>query len=262
MKIVLSLCLTLVFLVFAVLPSHAALDKKGLMLLFTFENAKGDTVSDLSGGKHDGTLMTKAAIIKTAKYGSGALEITDSNALMQVQSFKELEEYTDNTFLFWIYFSAGSNGLWSQILVKLAPGSDRSPGIWINQGSTGIHYRYNAGNLGFGAVGPNGEGGSFDLKTWYHIVGVKKGAQLTYYCNGVQKGQTAVPQAHSQGSGTLNVGKSGYRAATFYMDDLAVFNRALTADEVKLVMDGALSIGAPVEPQGKLASAWGDIKSY
>ena len=261
MKIVLSLCLTLAFLVFAVLPSYAALDKKGLILLFTFEGAKGDTVSDLSGGKHDGALKTKATITTTAKYGKGALEITDPNALMEVTSFTELAEYKDNTILFWINFTAGSNGNWSQILVKLG-GTDRSPGIWINPDSTGIHYRYDAGNQGCDKIGPNGEGSAYDLKTWYHIAGSKKAGELTFYCNAVEKRKVAVPATHAQAAQSLLVGKSTFRAATFYMDDLVVFNRALTADEVKQIMDGALSAKAPVESQGKLASTWGNIKSY
>jgi len=263
MKIIVNMCLILAFLVFIILPSHSAFDKKGLLLLFTFEGAKGDTVPDMSGGKHDGILRTNAKITTTAKYGKSALEITDQNAAMEVASFRELEEYQDNTFLFWLYFTAGSNGAWSQIVVKLSPGNDRAPGVWINPGGTGIHYRYNAGNMGFGRVGPNGEGGDFELKTWYHITGVKKGAQLTFYCNAEQKGQVAVPAAHQQGTGSLHVGKSpSYRAATFIMDDLTVFNRALTADEVKQVMNGVLSTGAPVESQGKLASTWGDIKAH
>lgn len=262
MKIVLSLCLILVFLVFAVLPSHAAIDKKGLMLLFSFEGVKGDTVSDLSGGKHDGILKAKASITTTAKYGKGALEITDQGSYMEVESFTELAEYKDNTYLFWIYFSAGSNGTWSQILVKLG-GTDRSPGIWINTGSTGIHYRYDPGNLGCDQIGPNGEGGAYDLKTWYHIAGSKKAGELTFYCNAEEKRKVAVPAAHVQAAQSLFVGKSpSYRAATFIMDDLVVFNRALTAAEVKQVMDGALTAKAPVESQGKLASTWGDIKSF
>jgi hypothetical protein len=260
MKIALSVCLTLVFLVFAALPSHAALDKKGLLLLFAFENVKGDTVPDLSGGKHDGILKTNAKITTTAKYGKGALEITDQNAVMEVISFKELEEYQDNSYLFWIYFSAGSNGAWSQILAKLG-GTDRSPGVWINPGSTGIHYRYDPGNQGCDQIGPNGEGTFHDLKTWYHVAGVKKGAELSFYSNGVEKRKVGVPKSHVQSAQSLFVGKSpSYRAATFIMDDLVLFNRALTADEVKLVMDGALTDKAPVESLDKLASTWGDIK--
>jgi len=261
MELIAKLCLILIFLISVVLPSQAAIDKKGLILQFSFEGVKSDIVPDLSGGKHDGVLKQNAKITNIAKYGKSALEITDSNALMEVESFKELEEYKDNTFLFWIYFTAGSNGAWSQIIVKQAPGSDRSPGVWINPGSTGIHYRYNPGNQGTDSIGPNGEGSAYELKTWYHIAGSKKSGELTFYCNAVEKRKVTVPAAHTQGAAALCVGKSpSYRAATFIMDDLVVFNRALTADEVKQVMDGVLN-NVAVEKHGKLALTWGEIRT-
>jgi len=47
-----------------------------------------------------------------------------------------------------------------------------------------LHYRFNPGNAGFGAVGPTGEGSEFDLNAWYHIAGVKEGEELRFYVNG------------------------------------------------------------------------------
>jgi len=135
-----------------------AIEDKSLILYFSFDSAKGKTVEDMTGNKHDGTLNNADIIKKPVKIGKGALNIEDMNAGMTVETFKELEEYQDNTFVFWVYFTAGSNGAWSQIIAKKAPGSDRSPGIWINPGGTGIHYRYNPGNQGAGRIGPGGEG--------------------------------------------------------------------------------------------------------
>ncbi len=248
------------FLVITVLPVMA-IEDKGLILYFNFDKAKGNTVEDMTGNKNDGDLQGKAEITtQTQKYGDGALEIGPQNAVMVVDSFKELEEYQDNTYLWWIYFTEGSNGSWSQIIVKLAPGSDRSPGIWINPGNTGIHYRYNPGNQGAGAIGPGGEGKPFDLEEWHHVAGVKKGGEMKVYIDGEEDGKYPVPKDHVQGDGALHVGKSPtYRAATYVIDDLAVYDRALTEKEVVAVMEGSLAF-APVEPQGKLAVAWAAIK--
>jgi len=236
-----------------------AIKDKALILYFSFDSAKGNTVPDMSGGGHDGTLSNAKIIKNPKKIGSGALQVENQNGGMTVESFKELETYQDNTFVFWLYYTAGSNGAWSQIIAKLGP-ADRSPGIWQNPGGTGIHYRYNPGNAGFGRIGPNGENSDFPLNEWYHIAGVKEGGTLKFYVNGVQKGSVAVPAKHDQGSANLCVGKSPtYRAATFIIDDLGVYNRALTEKEVNQDMDNGVMAKA-VSTEGKLAITWASIK--
>ena len=55
------------------------------------------------------------------------------------------------------------------------------------------------------------------------------------------------------------IGKSPrYRAATFVMDDLVIYNRALSQDEIVEAMQGALSVS--VDVSDKLTSTWGDLK--
>lgn len=253
------LVLAILFAVSTSLYAQAGSD--GLILYFSFDKAIGDQVPDLSAGSHNGVLKGGAKITTTAKYGGGALEITPQDAAMEVASFKELSEYQDNTYLFWIYFLAGSNGAWSQVIAKLvtSPASDRAPGIWINPDAIGLHYRYNPGNMGFGKIAVGGEGKAFEQKVWYHIAGVKKGAELFFYVNKKEEGKVAVPAKHDQGAGNLYVGKSpSYRAATFIIDDLAIYNRALTAAEITAASDKGYTA---VEAKGKLSTLWGDIKT-
>jgi len=235
--------------------------RKGLLLNFAFDEASGDVVKDLSGGKHDGTLLQGAKIATdTKKNGKGSLRIEAGLQSMEVKSFAELETYQDNTIAFWIYFPVAASGGWDQILAKTAPGSDRSPGLWVETGGLGIHYRYNPGNLGFWGLGPEGDRTQFSQKKWYHVAGVTKGAELIGYVDGVEKGKIAIPPKIAQGPGGLYVGKSpAYPgpAANFYMDDLAFYNRALSADEVVALRDGAL---LAVHPTDKLATAWASLK--
>jgi hypothetical protein len=226
------------------------------ILYFSFDGDTGTTVKDRSGNKNDGTLKDGAKITKDGKYGD-ALEIDGVKAVMTVESTKALEEYQDNTFMWWMKFTKGSDNSWRQIIAKLAPGSDRSPGVWINPSGTGIHYRYNAGNLGFSRVGPGGENKNFDLNKWYHIACAKKGNKLTMYIDSKNEGSVDVPEKHAQGVEKLYVGKTAsYNPAWFIMDDLAIYSRALTADEVKTNMGGVVA----VSPGGKLTATWAGIK--
>ncbi len=250
----------IIFLVITALPAQS-LNEKGVILYFDFDRADGDTVKEMIGGKHNGTLQSGAAITtKTKKYGTGAIQIEGGNAAMEVESFKELEEYQDNTYLFWIYFTDPHSGGWDQILSKPAPGSDRSPGLWVHTEGLGIHYRYNPGNLGASKLGVAGENSVFEQDTWYHIAGVKEDADLRLYVDGEEKMKVGVPAKHDQGVYGLFVGNSpAYAgpAAKFIMDELVVYTRALTKNEVGEIMGG---FSQPVDATGKLASTWGNIK--
>ncbi len=208
------------------LPCHAAAIEDGLLVHLTFDKADGDTVEDTSGGGHDGTLSSGAAIVTDeVASGTGSLRIEGGDNRVEVESFAALETYEDNTFLFWLRFPAAATGGWDQILAKTAPGSDRSPGLWVETGSLGIHYRYEPGNLGFWGLGPEGDNTHFELNQWYHVAGTTSGGELVGYVDGEAKAKIAVAEAFIQGDGGLFVGNSpAYAgpAANFYMDELAV----------------------------------------
>ena len=262
MKLVLYMSI-LILLIGGLHTSSAAVKDKGLILYFGFDKETDGEIEDETGGGNHANIIGKADIsTDEKKYGKGSLEIRDANADVQVDSFKELEDYQDNSYLFWLNFISAHNGAWSQIIAKKAPGSDRSPGIWICPNSLNIHWRFNPGNQGTGCAGPTGEGSLFELKKWYHVAGIKKDGTLYFYIDGGDKGKETlnigVPAKHAQGAEKLYIGKTGYRAATFYIDDLYVYDRALDIDEVQSVMNGDL---LPVEPTDKLATSWGQIKS-
>ena len=121
-----------------------------------------------------------------------------------------------------------------------------------------IHYRFQPGNAGTGCAGPEGEGNDpFEIGKWYHIAGVKKDAKLLFYVDGEKVAEPGVPKEHLQGAEKLYIGKTGYNAAKFYLDDLYVYDRALDAGEVSDVMNGKL---LPVEPNDKLTTTWGQVK--
>ena len=240
--------------------TQARVEDDGLILYFSFDAAKGGTIEDESGGGNDGEIVDGANIVTNeVVHGKGSMLFTKPGDSVTVDSFKELEDYTDNTYLFWLNFTDPNSGGWDQIIAKKAPGSDRSPGIWTcNRVPLHIHYRFHPGNQGSQCIGPDGEDDTFDTGKWYHIAGVKDGAELKFYIDGDEINKYPVPKEHVQGEEKLYIGKTGYNAAKFYIDDLYVYNRALDGDEVADVMDGKL---LPVEPTDKLTTTWGQMKT-
>ena len=256
------LSIIIVFLFMIVLPT-LAIDEKGLILYFDFDKAQGDEVNEVLEGKHNGTLLAGAEITtKTKKYGTGAIQIKGGNEAMEVGTFAELEEYQDNTYLFWINFTDPATGGWDQILAKPAPGSDRSPGLWVTPEGLSIHYRYNPGNLGPWGITQTGDQDAnfFEMDTWYHVAGVKDGGQLIGYVGGEKNCSVAVPKEHTQGPYSLFVGNSpayGGPAAKFIMDELVFYTRAIDQKEIVEIMDGGF---LSVDTRSKVASTWGNIK--
>ncbi len=247
------------FIVGSTLTAHAKVQDDGLILYFSFDSEKGGTIEDETGGGNDGDVVDGAKIVTDeVVHGRGAILFEAAGDSVTVDTFKALEDYQDNSFLFWLNFTEANSGGWDQIIAKKAPGSDRSPGIWTcNRVPLHIHYRFNPGNLGSHCVGPGGEDDTFDTGNWYHIAGIKDGGELTFYIDGEEIEKYPVPKEHVQGAEKLYIGKTGYNAAKFYLDDLYVYDRALDAGEVSDVMDGKL---LPVEPNDKLTTTWGQVK--
>ena len=260
MRPMICLFVVALLLVGSALSTHAAkVEDKGLILYFSFDEAKGGKLEDGTGGGNDGEIVDGAKIMKDeVVHGKGSMLFAKPGDSVTVDSFKELEDYGDNSYLFWLNFTDPNSGSWDQIIAKKAPGSDRSPGIWTcNRVPLHIHYRFNPGNAGTHCAGPDGENDTFDTGKWYHIAGVKEDAELKFYVDGEEVVKIAVPKDHAQGAEKLYIGRTGYNAAKFYIDDLYVYDRALTAKEVVEVMDGSL---LPVEPEDKLSTTWGQLK--
>ena len=259
MRLIMYLLAVALLIVGSALTTHAAVEDEGLILYFSFDEANGDTVTDGTGGGNDGVIDGAEIVSDEVVHGKGSVLFDDGNDSVTVDSFAALEKYTDNSYLFWLNFAALNSGAWNQIIAKKAPGSDRSPGIWTcNRVSLHIHYRFNPGNKGSLCVGPEGEGDEFAAGDWHHIAGIKEGDQFKFYIDGEVVDEQSVPAAHAQGAEKLYIGKTGYASALFYIDELFVYDRALSGGEVIDVMDGLLT---PVEPQDKLTTTWGHLKT-
>ena len=259
MRLIMYSLAVALLIISSALTTHAAVEDEGLILYFSFDEANGNTVMDGTGGGNDGVIDGAEIVSDEVVHGKGAVFFDDGNDSVTVESFAALENYTDNSYLFWLNFAALNSGAWNQIIAKKAPGSDRSPGIWTcNRVSLHIHYRFNPGNAGSLCVGPEGEGDEFAAGDWHHIAGIKEGTGFKFYIDGEVVDEQTVPADHAQGPEKLYIGKTGYASALFYIDELFVYDRALSGGEVIDVMEGLLT---PVEPQDKLTTTWGHLKT-
>ncbi|MDP3684868.1 MAG: LamG-like jellyroll fold domain-containing protein, partial [Ignavibacteria bacterium] len=98
-----------------------------------------------------------------------------------------------------------------------------------------------------------------DLKTgeWIHVVGVYDGANASIYLNGVFKNSLPVTGTVKTGQVAM-LGKSGTAAPTFFkgsMDNVQVFNRALTAQEIADMYAKTKTMGVSPNPSDVILNA-------
>ena len=259
MRLIVYLFAVALLILGGAMTTYAQVQDEGLILYFSFDEASGNTVTDGTGGGNDGLITGADIATDESVHGGGSLLCDENGDSVTVESFPALENYQDNSYLFWLNFTVAGSGGWDQIIAKKAPGSDRSPGIWTcNRTTLHIHYRFNPGNAGSLCVGPEGEGDEFATGDWHHIAGVKEGTGFKFYIDGEVVDEQTVPESHVQGTEKLYIGQTNYNSAKFYLDELFVYDRALSADEVSDIMEGVLT---PVEPKNKLSTTWGQLKT-
>ena len=269
MRTLIRLSFITTFLVITVLSAQAALDPN-LILYFTFEEQlDGRVIEDMTGGGNNGKLRLGAKFtnepVEVYK-GAGALKISGNiSAQFRVEPFDRMNRYQDHTVAFWIYFLEGFHQGEARSIFKknadeaqvLNAGFSKSPSIQISGNSFALFYEVGEQG-GINGLGPDGEGSEFELRRWYHIAGVKKGADLIIYIDGEEEGRFDVPKKFPQGEGRLRIGGTRTRAAYFTMDEFALFDRPLTEKEVELLEKGVF---LSVEPQDKLTTTWGHLKT-
>jgi hypothetical protein len=92
--------------------------------------------------------------------------------------------------------------------------------------------------------------GTLQANTWYNLCGTFDGTSLKAYTNGVLITTTSASGTPSSESNTLKLGRHG-ASAQYYtgtVDDARVYNRALTLEEIQVVMEGGIDPGLASVP--------------
>ena len=110
--------------------------------------------------------------------------------------------------------------------------------------------------------------GDINTDQWYHLVATFDGTSRKAYLDGELKFEAETPGTIIYGDpkpslviGDRNVNRaaSGERMNGL-VDDVAVFNVALSDSDVSDIMNNGLQGVVAVEPSGKLATTWATVK--
>jgi hypothetical protein len=255
-------------LVSLLLTQVAMAQDNSLIVYYDFENVQGNKIPDESGNGNDAEI-TGAKVVNEGKYGKG-LNFPVQGAYAVAPDSASLDIAKAITLAGWINYPPNAN--WECIVNKWAWNFSG----WSLQTMNANNVHTSMWINGFKAelTGPT----IIKDNTWHHIAstydGTKDGIKL--YVDG---------KLDAQGG---DVGKSGYSGdidvndywlglgvqggwissnqvqggndwTVGTVDEIVVYNRALSQDEIKNLMSGVSFV---VEPKAKLTTTWAGIKSW
>ncbi len=242
---------------------QAALDPS-LVLYFDFEGGGGNTVEDRSDYGNDGTIEGNAVWVD-GKLGKG-LEI-DISSFVLVPDSDDFKITDELTLACWAKSTAFAPEAWQgnslDFLVcrwNWAQGNNRCYETLLDVGAPRFVITSDGTDAtATGFTSPD----AIDLDKWVNIVGVFDGSKVTVYADGEEMGSADHEGNIVDGETPIIIGDNNDGIAPDFrfvgvMDEVAVYNRVLSQDEIKQKMTSGHVLA--VESQGKLSTTWGDIK--
>lgn len=199
----------------------------GLVAAYHFNETSGATAADTSGNTNTGTLNGGATWATEGKF-KGAASFNGTTARITIPGSNSLDLTTAMTLEAWVYPTA---------LVKFRP-------VIMKEGSPYGLYAHTSQGKPTGYVAPGGRlkaayGAVLPLNTWSHLATTYDGTTVRLYQNGVQTGSLETTGPIPISTRPLQIGGDAQYGEAFAgrIDDVRIYNRALTAGEIQADMN-------------------------
>ena len=240
--VLILMSLVCIFAMVMTYDSQAQKVDESLVLYLPFDEEKGDP-QDLSQYEHE--VKTTGKPRWTDGKLDGGLEL-DASYSIEVPITEELKLTEKFTVEFWAERSENDRGPKGNHML----GVFGENSYWTLSFNAGSRYRiaFDDGAPRLYSINPLS-------KEWMHVALVYDvDTAIIVYLNGVEDKRTPEkPPIINAGEGSITVG--GFNGI---MDEVAIYNRVLSPDEIK--RDMAKVGGLAVSPPGKMPSTWGRIK--
>jgi hypothetical protein len=206
----------------------------GLVAAYALSEGTGSQTADATGNGGTGTI-SGAVWSAAGRYGS-ALTFDGTNDWVTVADAPGLDLSGALTLEAWVRPNGGPS--WRTIVLK-ENGSTLAYALYAAaSGGTPMGIVY-TGGAQQKLSGPS----ALPAATWTHLALTYDGAQLRLYVDGVQRASKTVTGAMPNSSGPLRIGGNSVWTSEWFkgeLDELRVYNRALSASEIQSDMNTPL----------------------
>lgn len=251
-SLVSCLLFLVIFLSLTTTQSFAALDLKGLVGLWLLDDGKGDVAKDSSPNKNDGKVDGGAKWETKGKF-DGSLTTTAQNGIT-VPVSDSLNTVVDAISIGgWFRVDSDSDtGLRrdSSYLLEDQSASEATPDAWaFTVWTSGGTYQ----PLVWGKI-------KVKKGEWTHIAGTYDGKEACLYINGELDTKESRTGKIDRPANALGLGKYSTETYIGGLDEIFLFNRALSQSEIKEWMKGYKAALTVISAREKLAYVWGGLK--
>jgi len=241
----LFLILLVASLLYLFSPLGKAVADESLVLYLPFDK----TLKDLSGKGNDGVFDKGNPQWEDGEFGQALL--IEQGDFVEIDHDSSLDLKVEHTISFWLRWD-GVGSSWSPFIAKRQAGGANYQS-WV--GSDRIFDYYN-GVAVVSADTPISLGDE-----WVFLTTTHDGKNtVSFYIDGSFDSEKAQPVGEPNNFPLL-VGQDGVgNFGAGAIDEVAIFNRALTAEEIKKLMEEGVKAFAAVTSKGKLATTWALIK--
>lgn len=236
--------------------SPGSVDVNSIVGIWLFDEGGGNTAKDSSGHGHDGKVPGGVKWVK-GKVGDGVEFPGNTGDYISVKhdDSLNLEKWTIT-----VWVKLGKKD-WQLIIQKNVNGSKN-----VNNYSL---YTEPAGRVNFNFFT---DGGALNLlkgttpvtdESWHHIAVTYDGSVMKLYVDGDPDGETQTSAKPIHNTDPLVIGGDDRGAGVQVngdLDEIGLFNLALSENDIKEIMERGLAQIAAVAPAGKLATVWGEVK--
>jgi len=221
---------------------------EALVLYLSFDEGADDTAKDLSGNGNNGTIH--GATWVNGKINS-ALSF-ERGDFVEVPHSESLSITKEITVMAWSNCTDISENP-----TVVGKGSGGTPDLFeLSLQGGGIYWQFKVGGAWVECVGPLPPIGE-----WHHIAGTFDGKSLKVYIDGEFGAELQSSQELPENEFPVSIGQRINPEERFFkgmIDEVAIFNRALSAEEIQKAMGG---IETAVKPEDKLTATWGEVKA-
>ncbi len=218
-------------------PPVAVSSLVGLVAAYGFEEISGTTVADASGNGNHGTIR-EAVSIPNGHSGK-ALKFDGVNDWITVNDSPSLDLSTGMTLEAWVYLQSPIGD--RTVILKENSEHELYSLYAMEHNPVPISF-INAGSYSF-VSGPS----QLPVNQWSHLVATYDGQYQRLYINGLQVGMQTQNGLIQQSAGVLRIGGNNMWGEYFqgYIDEVRIYNRALTPAEVNYNLATAISVTNP-----------------